>query len=170
MTKVYLAARFGRQDELRGYRNLLRANGYDVTSNWIDEAKDDDGTSELDLARAADADLAAIRDSDELLAFTESEEAKEKSSLLARSASRGGRHVELGYALGVVRRVSIIGPPENIFCHLPEVEQYDTLWDWLAGRKARSGSRPPAAVSPPATLSARRGGPMAAYYAEDGRW
>lgn len=43
-------------------------------------------------------------------------------------ATRGGRHVELGIALGMMKRVWIVGPRENIFCWLDDVRHFET-WD-----------------------------------------
>ena len=42
--------------------------------------------------------------------------------------SRGGRHVELGIAIGSRKRIAVVGPRENIFCWLPVIEHYET-WD-----------------------------------------
>jgi hypothetical protein len=58
-----------------------------------------------------------------LIAFTEKPR---------EEASRGGRHVELGIALGQIKRVWIVGPRENIFCWLEDVRQFDTWQDCLA--------------------------------------
>jgi nucleoside 2-deoxyribosyltransferase len=45
--------------------------------------------------------------------------------------SSGGRMVELGYAIGTGKRIFILGPRENIFCHLPRVIQCETVDDLL---------------------------------------
>lgn len=34
--KIYLAARYSRNDEMRGVRDVLTALGHEVTSRWID--------------------------------------------------------------------------------------------------------------------------------------
>jgi hypothetical protein len=44
-------------------------------------------------------------------------------------AGRGGRHVELGAALAVGAHVLVIGPAENVFCHLPQLQRFDTFSD-----------------------------------------
>lgn len=33
--RIYLAARYSRNDEMRGVRDVLTALGYEVTSRWI---------------------------------------------------------------------------------------------------------------------------------------
>ena len=35
--KVYLAARYSRNEEMRGVRDVLEVLGYEVTSRWIDQ-------------------------------------------------------------------------------------------------------------------------------------
>lgn len=140
---VYLAARYSRRLELCGYREKLRMAGIDVTSRWLNgshqldnagrpvggdggERMFEDGSAQADHLRDKFAtddfdDVIAART---LVAFTEE----------PRSGnSRGGRHVELGIALGTGKRVIVIGPRENVFCWLTWVEHYET-WDaFLAG-------------------------------------
>ena len=48
-----------------------------------------------------------------------------------RSNSRGGRHVEFGMALGLGKRLTIIGPRETVFHHLPRVEHFDTTEEFI---------------------------------------
>lgn len=49
-----------------------------------------------------------------------------------RDNSRGGRHIEFGMALGLGKRLTIIGPRETVFHHLDEVEHFDTVEAFLA--------------------------------------
>jgi hypothetical protein len=69
-------------------------------------------------ARFAAEDLDDISESDYLIAFTES---------AGTGHSRGGRHVELGFALALGIPVHIIGPRENIFCWLEDVVVWDSM-------------------------------------------
>jgi hypothetical protein len=139
--KVYLAARYTRRLELCGYRADLEAHGIEVTSRWLNGSHqlDNEGrplgdAGEL-LFEAGDAEVDHYRwkfatddrddvlAADVLIAFTEQ----------PRSGnSRGGRHVELGIAIGKGKRIVVIGPRENVFCWLPEVEQYDLWSEYLA--------------------------------------
>lgn len=131
--KIYLASRYSRREELCGYREQLRAAGHDVDVRWlsgnhtIDSVADgDSGSARADTVakrqQFAVEDLQDIRNSDLLIAFTEPERT---------GPTRGGRHVELGYALGDGKPVIICGPRENIFCWLPGVCQFDNFADAL---------------------------------------
>lgn len=53
-----------------------------------------------------------------LIAFTEPPRSE--------GGSRGGRHVELGLALGTMKMVWIVGPRENLFCCMERVRQFDS--------------------------------------------
>lgn len=145
--QIYLAARYSRRLELCGYRDQLRAMGYTVQAVWLDgehqisdqgtpigehgealvEGSDRHGetterAAQLRLKFAED-DLSDVQSCDLLIAFTE----KPRSDAAGRG--RGGRHVELGIAIGQGKRIIIVGPRENIFCWLPEIDHYETFHD-----------------------------------------
>lgn len=119
MADWYLAARWERQAELQAYRDDLTAIGIRCTSSWLDVvagsslASTGDGKTHHDHATN---DLADVAGSDKLILFTEK-----------GATPRNGRMVEFGYALGVGIEVAVIGPRENLFCHLSDVQQFD---DW----------------------------------------
>lgn len=138
--RIYLAARYSRRLELVGCRDQLRAAGHTVQSTWLDgnhqiaddgtpigeagEALvegDDGSTSQRAAAlraKFAGEDFRDVIMCDLLIAFTEP----------PRSGhSRGGRHVELGIALGRMKRVWVVGPRENLFCWMDDVRQFDTF-------------------------------------------
>lgn len=129
MSDIYLAARYSRRDELNGYKTQIEARGHTVTSVWLTGAHDSKtaGPEMFDPEENrsfAQEDLANIMDSDYLIAFTEPP---------GSPYSRGGRHVELGYALGITMiRTMVVGYRENVFCFLPEVEFYERWEDCLA--------------------------------------
>jgi len=109
MSQYYLAGRYGRRDELKGYAHQLQSRGYGVTSRWLSCAHDalDDKTKDLSLqAIWAKEDVEDIDQADVLLAFTESPES---------GYSRGGRHIEVGYAIAKAIPIVVVGPIENIF-------------------------------------------------------
>ncbi len=132
--KIYLAARYSRRLELCEYRSLLEAEGHQVTSRWLNGQHqisdsgapigeraellvegDDGGTSAEAIAmreRFAIEDFKDVQSCDLLIAFTEPPRSRH---------SRGGRHVELGLAMGMMKRVWVIGYRENIFCWLEDV-------------------------------------------------
>jgi hypothetical protein len=138
----YLAAQYGRRGELCRYREDLRARGHAVTSRWLDgahqigpdgailgedgETRFENGSNEAAVTRVKFArhDLDDVRDAQVFLAFTE-----DPALAPAPGTARGGRHVELGWALGLQamdrrRRIRVIGPRENLFCWLPGIEHY----------------------------------------------
>ena len=69
--------------------------------------------------RFASEDLEDIRRADVVICFTEEPRSNN---------SRGGRHVEFGYALGLGKTIVIVGPRENVFyCIRNErIAQYET--------------------------------------------
>lgn len=129
--RVYLAARYSRKDELLGYATELAELGIEVTSRWIQGLHEipPEGI-EVDSHEhyqwCAEDDLADLDAADVLVAFTEPE------GLIA-GRGRGGRHVELGYAIAKGKPVLICGHRENVFCHLSEIEFTS---NWLAARNA----------------------------------
>ena len=128
--KIYLAGRYGRRLELLQYATDLMAMGHEVTSRWlagehemIDEQPDHESAQRFALE-----DLADLREANCLIAFTE-----EPGPVPGRA--RGGRHVELGYAICAGKHVCIVGHLENTFCHLPGLYafvDFASLKTWLA--------------------------------------
>lgn len=129
MTKIYLAARYSRNAEMRGVRDVLESlpgNNYTVTSRWIDLHPDvvgdfstsftaDDLNTQPDrCAPLGQHDLNDIDAADWVLNFT------------CGTGGKGGRHVEFGYALATGKRLFVVGPRENVFHALPQVDHYPT--------------------------------------------
>lgn len=124
--RIYLAASYTRKEELRGYRDELVARGHQVTSRWLEEPHDPTvqitDVADEDLAGFAGQDIADIIRSDCFITFADPWYA------------RGGKHVELGFALGLrhssaygPRQLIVVGNREHIFHYLPEVE---VVPDW----------------------------------------
>lgn len=128
--KIYLAARYSRREEMLANARILNAIGHWVTSRWINgehEMHDDRPAPEL-ARQFAEDDIADLEAADLVVAFTEEPGAK-------KGRARGGRHVELGYALGMGKQVVVVGHRENVFCHLPQVihfEDFKRLVEWLS--------------------------------------
>lgn len=133
--RIYLAARYGRREEMRRYRDELVAMGHEVTASWIDG-----GEEEGKYDQYASYAFRAMND---LLASHCSIHFTEDPTQPAQGHARGGRHVELGIALhlrdrgisGIYdgpgglkwysskpHRIIVVGPQENVFHWLPEVE------------------------------------------------
>jgi hypothetical protein len=116
--RIYVAAAFQRQDEMRGVRDVLQALGHEVTSRWLDEtATGPEGLSSLpDPAVGAPYALVDIEDlaaADTVISFT-----------YEADSGRGGRHVEFGLAIAYGKRIILVGPRQHVFHCLPQVEHY----------------------------------------------
>ncbi len=124
--KIYLAARYNRNAEMRGVRDVLTALGHEVTSRWIDchagkyltsFTPEHLNTDPEDCSRLGLHDIEDVNTADAVISFTN-----------AAGGGKGGRYVEFGYALAQpAKRVILMGPRENIFHTLPQVEHYP---DW----------------------------------------
>lgn len=114
----YLACRFSRRDEMLGYRDQLLAAGEQVRARWLTEETDMRAVDDDERERIAIMDAEDVTKSDGVLCFTE-----EPADNPAGS-NRGGRHVEFGLGLALNKRVVVIGPRENVFCYLPNIEVF----------------------------------------------
>lgn len=111
MYKIYFAARLDRRAELQICAAELRFArvGYCVASWVFRQDHIELGRAGYDSAQGkfdASVDLADIEASDMVICFTEVPEI---------GYTKGGRHVELGYALALKKRIYIVGPAENAF-------------------------------------------------------
>lgn len=124
MPKVYLAARYGRKDELLEYASDLLH--FYCTSRWLvvhERAASDELPSSAEQLLWATEDLQDIEEADIVICFTEKKDSK---------YSRGGRHVEAGFAIASGKPVICVGPAENIFYALPQVTLVE---NWLEAVK-----------------------------------
>lgn len=87
------------------------------TTNWhVGREKDfSNRANDLRLRFAMD-DFRDVTMCELCICFTEAPRSK---------PGRGGRHVEMGIALGQMKQVWICGPRENIFCWLDDVRHFD---------------------------------------------
>jgi nucleoside 2-deoxyribosyltransferase len=116
--KLYVAGSWLRRKELLKKAKLLEAAGFIVTSRWLTTH---DGSDPKYLAACAREDLEDIDKADGILLFTQTKE---------DGYTTGGRFVELGYAYAKGKAIAIVGPRENVFCHL-DIEQFDTFEEAL---------------------------------------
>ncbi len=141
--RIYLAARYSRRAELCGYRHELELIGHTVQAVWLDGkhqisdtgtpigdageslVEDDDGSTHVRAAalrsKFAKDDFRDVLSCDLLISFTEPPRSD-------GGRSRGGRHVEFGIALGMMKRVWVVGYRENIFHWLEDVRFFET-WE-----------------------------------------
>lgn len=108
---------------MEAYAKELRKCGVEVTSRWLEEphsptSQIGDVSDEL-MREYAITDLEDIQAADILVFFS----VDPKTPTV-----RGGRHVEFGYALGLKKPILVVGPQENIFHFLPQV-QFVNNWD-----------------------------------------
>jgi len=127
--RVYLAARFSRRHECNALGHILKSHGCTITSRWVKpdcEHVLPTGISEQaadhERQQFALEDVEDVRAANWTISFMEE----------PRGNSRGGRHIEFGMAVALGHRLTIIGPRETVFHHLPNVEQFDTVADFTA--------------------------------------
>lgn len=118
--RLYLAAKYSRRDELNRYAEDLRGLGHVVNCRWLSEHDLPVGAPPEGGLRFALDDIEDIRAADLLIAFTE------EPGKPGAGRNRGGRHVELGIAIGRGMPVYVVGWRENVFCYLPEVIFFET--------------------------------------------
>jgi len=134
MKRVYLAAKYSSNKQMREYRQTLIQYDIAVTSRWIDQHGGDQsesaGPSSLNIAphmyvRFAAADVQDIMDADTLIFFSQGDGRE----------SKGGRHTKLGIAIGLGKSIVIIGPRENVFHCIPTITHCYSWFEferWLA--------------------------------------
>lgn len=114
---VYLAARYSRREELRGYAAQLEELGLaSVPARWLREEHDWDGEDVEQAQGLALDDLEDVWRAHAVIVFTEE----------PGTYRRAGSLVELGFALGKGKHVVIVGPAPNVFCTLASIERYAT--------------------------------------------
>lgn len=131
---IYIAGRFSRREEFQRYAAVLETKGWTVTSTWLKQPHAIDMQTpgvyhDGQRQEFALKDYFDVVEADYLLYFTE--DFQQSRNFLAR---RGGRHVELGIALGVGNHIYLVGPKENIFCYLPSIEQFDDFQAFFSTR------------------------------------
>lgn len=124
--KIYLAAAYGRREEMLEVAKVVEAAGHTVTSRWIQGLHDTPPAgAEVDSPEhqrwCANDDLADIWMADCIINFTG-----------GGNKSRGGRHVEFGFGIALELRLLIVGECENVFHHLEDVQRFDTIEEALA--------------------------------------
>ena len=107
--KVFLSSNYHDWPRMKEYRDIILAPiGISVTSRWIEgthEIKEGDFKDHVFNSRMADEDIYDLKTSDVMVAFTNGDSRR----------SRGGRHVEFGYALAIRKPIIIFGDRENVF-------------------------------------------------------
>ena len=111
--RIYIASFFNTKERLLPERDKLRAAGHEVISSWLKEAPNPTATihsyAPEELTSYAYRDLGEISIADVLIIDTIDE------------TPRGGREVELGFALAHKLFVIRVGPVRNVFHYLVNV-------------------------------------------------
>lgn len=102
---------------MQKHAEALQAMGHEVTSEWINGTHQGGDSREYALIDLRDIDAA-----DALVLFSESP---------AGSRTRGGKHVEFGYALAKGKRIFIVGNHGNVFHRLDGIVQRLSFEDLL---------------------------------------
>lgn len=128
--RIYLAGFFDTRARMRPIRDRIWALGHEVVSTWLDEVKHPETMdTETFYKKLALRDLAEIRSADLIIVDTIDE------------TPRGGREVELGFALGRFQGIEIwtVGPMRNVFHRLADeiFDDWDTAFLALGAPEAR---------------------------------
>lgn len=114
-TRFYIAGRYTRRNEFLTIANEIETINRSWISNarWLTGDHQDIGPNDDPdrMRHVAQEDLDDIRQADVVFAYTEHPDTP--------GAARGGRHVELGYAIAHHKITVTIGPLENVFCSIP---------------------------------------------------
>jgi hypothetical protein len=120
--RVYLAAPFETRVQALEVAEAIKSLGHEVTSRWLtDHDTDFDAMTADDCAREAIADFEDIWSARVLVMLN--------SGQFSRMSA--GKHIELGYCLGIGNDAIVVGPDNHIFWHLPNVTRVDTIADAL---------------------------------------
>lgn len=110
--RIYLASKFSRRTELMRYAEQLRVQGHTITSRWLTPYEY--ANRRRGWAFLAMADLLDLERADMAVFFT------------TEARTRGGLHVEFGYALAQKKEVLVVGPRPTIFHSLPQATVFRT--------------------------------------------
>lgn len=129
---IYIAARFSRRPEANNLAHLLQNKGHTIVSRWVKPDTDhvlptglSQQAEDRERERFAMEDVEDVNAADWTISLTEE----------PRGNGRGGRHVEFGIAIARGQRLTIIGPRETVFHHLPEIEHFDNTDQFIESLK-----------------------------------
>lgn len=114
--KIYIAAGFDRQDEMRLLASRIEGwTKHLVVSRWHGRVGGDPPfPANSDRRTCAEADVEDIRSADILLS-------------MGGSSTQGGRHTELGMAWILNLHIIHLGEKENVFHYLPGITHVPNL-------------------------------------------
>lgn len=120
--RIYLAGAWERRSLLRGIAGGLAKVGHEVVSSWLTENEQEHASQYAAHASEwSERDFSDIDSAQLFVTLTEEADSPYR---------RGGRHVELGYALARGKTVAVIGPRETTFHYL--VPEHRVFFNWVA--------------------------------------
>ena len=125
---LYLAAKYEYREICVALAQLLVAHGHVVIGRWLSGVHDDPLPQHRRIFAEEDLDDIALADALVALQWP-----------LDAPACSTGRNIEIGYALGLGKRVITIGKSTSVFFFLEQVERYQTVEDFLAVYAPRAG-------------------------------
>ena len=131
--KIYLAGAWGTNEYMGKVRNSLRRIGHEVTSRWIDVQEVKPGSS--GAPHAGITDIEDIERADALACFT------------VNPSTTGGFFHEFGYAMGLRKKLFVIGEPLNIFMSHPRVMIFRNDTEFLTAMNSSLFMSPTSVVS-----------------------
>jgi len=119
--RVYLAAAWGRREEVLAISKRLEAVGVEITSRWlIEEAGMQTGAFEKFLRERAYIDVADVDRADAIVRFTDPE-SQEDFSHVPKALLSGARMFETGYAYARGKTIYVVGGKQNVFDRLGNI-------------------------------------------------
>jgi hypothetical protein len=125
--KLYLAAAFSRQEEIKLIAVRLESKGLTITSRWLEVKKE--------RLENAFMDVEDVRRADILVRFTDTVQ----SSLITMTGYNepyvparlisGARHFETGLAWERGIPIIVVGGKQNIFDEFPNITHVDSVYD-----------------------------------------
>ena len=116
--KIYLAAAWGRREEILRVADRLRLVGVEITSNWLTEEEGmQSGSKERFLRERAYVDLQDVDRADVLVRFAD----MPRTRKVPRALISGARMFEMGYAKAKGKGLIVVGGKQHVFDRLADV-------------------------------------------------
>ena len=116
--KIYLAAAWGRREEILRVADRLRLVGVEITSNWLTEEEGmQSGSKERFLRERAYVDLQDVDKADALVRFADTP----RTRSVPRALISGARMFEMGYAKAKGKGLIVVGGKQHVFDRLADV-------------------------------------------------
>ncbi len=114
--KIYIAGMYSRRLELLEVSRMFAAAGHKITARWLDGDEEKPGMTQRDKGQMDVDDVVAA---DVVILFSTPKEMFTRTG----EGTSGGRHFEFGLALGLRKKMILVGPPESVFHHVAQVLQ-----------------------------------------------